>query len=282
MFAVYTGNTNRRTFAAKLARALAIPVRTPDDRVGRPQKLINWGTSDGPEHMVVEEWAGNTPDMVGIMSHKIKMFDALANSDEQINYLRHTTDRGVAQGWLDAGYTVYERAVVQGHSGEGITVRVPGDGALVQDARLYTLGITSSFREYRVHVAFGEIICTQMKRKMSSAKMERDGITPDEATRMSIRTHANGWAFCVNNVIPLNQEAQDMVLAAMRACGDAQTGCVDILVTEDTNTPVVIELNSAPALRSPTVLEAYKNAFITSCMPTPAVTFDTPWGTTNG
>jgi hypothetical protein len=119
---------------------------------------------------------------------------------------------------------------------------------------LYTKAVTGKFREYRVHFFNGEIIAVQIKRRMSAEKMQEMGIVPpDEETRSAIRVYKNGWVFCVNNV-NLSEESRDVCKQAMGAV-DCTSGAVDILVQGGRT--LVIETNSAPALRSPTVRAAY-------------------------
>lgn len=158
--------------------------------------------------------------------------------------------------WLDEGEVVYARKLLQSHSGKGLVRVKPGE--VLPDAPLYTKGITGKFREYRVHFFNGKIIAVQIKRRMSAESMAERGIVPpDEETRSAVRVYRNGWVFCVNNV-NLSDRSREVCKEAMLAC-QAGTGCVDILVKGNEDT-FVIETNSAPALRSPTVRAAYARA----------------------
>lgn len=257
MLAVYGKKTrNDKNFSSKLARLLGVPRLAPDgvfERVG--YNMINWGCSEYPErHQGI--WAYNTPNCITEMSNKVRMFAALSRAD--VPCLCSTTDMGTAQEWSNGGAKVYARHKIAGHSGAGIEVTVPG--ANVPAAPLYTRALDGKFTEYRVHVVGGRIVCVQQKKKMgkeSLAKREWDEVP--EPLRSEVRTYRNGWVFCVKDITPLSAISNEVVLNAMDACG-AKMGCVDLMVMNDTGLPVVIELNSAPALRSNTVCESYVKA----------------------
>jgi len=253
MYAIYDKKKARKRFGSILARKLGWPVATPESagRTG-PQLLVNWGCSEEPAPAHALVWLANTPKSVAAMSHKLKMFRRFRN--QGVPCLEWTRDIDTARMWANEG-GVYARTVLQGHSGEGI-VRCT-DANQVPEAPLYTKAVTGKFREYRVHFYGGEIISVQIKRRMSAEKMAQNNIVPpDEDTRSAVRVYKNGWVFCVNNV-NLSDESKDICKAAMKAVG-SQSGCVDILTQG--NSTKVIETNSAPALRSPTVLSAYADA----------------------
>ena len=257
MLAVYGKKTrNDKNFSSKLARLLGVPRLAPDGvfkRVG--YNMINWGCSEYPErHQGI--WAYNTAGTIEQISHKIRMFLSLDAAD--VPHLAWTTSQETAQGWCENGHKVYARHKLTGHSGQGIEVIAPGGD--VPAAPLYTRGITEAFAEYRVHVVGGRIVCVQQKKKMgkeSLAKREWEAVP--EPLRSEVRTYRNGWVFCVKDITPLSAISNEVVLNAMDACG-AKMGCVDLMVMNDTGLPVVIELNSAPALRSNTVCESYVKA----------------------
>ncbi|MDT9694122.1 hypothetical protein Q5762_38495, partial [Streptomyces sp. P9(2023)] len=85
------------------------------------------------------------------------------------NYPMFTTSKEEAQGWLDEGTIVVARTMLRGHSGAGIVLH-SGDDELV-DAPLYVKYVKKT-QEYRVHVAFGEILDQQRKARRQD--------TPDE------------------------------------------------------------------------------------------------------
>ena len=262
MIALYANDTGRLTFARKLARELGIATLAAGNNINRPAlgeiALLNWGSStpiltpDDGRWWV--NWLGNTPTAVKRMSNKLHMFRAFR--DAQVPCLEWTDNIATAREWKDAGHAVYERHVLTGHSGAGIRV-VTGDMEL-QPCRLYTKDLGGKFREYRVHMVDGHVVCAQIKRKMSAEKIAERGFrVPEGEERRVVRTYRNGWAFCVNG-FELPESGRAVAVAAMGATW-ALTGAVDIAVRSN-GTAVVIETNSAPALRSPTVLEGYVDA----------------------
>jgi glutathione synthase/RimK-type ligase-like ATP-grasp enzyme len=203
------------------------------------------------------EWIGNDHHAVATASNKVMCFKAL--SDAGLRTVDWTVDQAAAQAWLDGGRTVYERHVLNGHSGAGIVMKRPKVDAQVSKARLYTKRVAAKFNEYRLHVVADEVIAVQQKRRMSDRKLEELGFRiPDEWARNGIRTYAHGWVFATNDVDPLPPKAAEHAVKAVRAVGGV-TGAVDIAVTEDGN-DYIIEINTAPALRSFTVCAAYTKA----------------------
>lgn len=256
MYYIYSTLYRRRSFAGKLARMLGI--RAGIGPFPRGSRLLCWGRSAPAEVGAGSVWLNHTPDIVANVANKLSCFQLL--KDAGVLTVDWTTDKAEAQQWLADGRSVYERHKLTGHSGEGITLRQPGIDEEVGDARLYTRRVAGRFDEYRIHVVAGDVICAQQKRKMSEEKVAELGLElPDEKTRYRVRTYGNGWVFAVNDVTPLSEANQQTARDAMRAV-QAGSGCVDMAVTED-GRGFVIEINSAPALRSDTVARAYARRF---------------------
>jgi glutathione synthase/RimK-type ligase-like ATP-grasp enzyme len=112
--------------------------------------------------------------------------------------------------------------------------------------------------ELRLHVDFGKVIFLQYKKRQSEVAQ-----TPDQKL---IRNHGNGWVFCPRPVedAPADSAAQ-AVLAVKALCLDF--GAVDIVVGKKDNMPYVLEVNTAPGIESPTLVEAYKAAFTRELVP---------------
>lgn len=230
----------------------------------RDVRLICWGNSVRPDWFNnTMRWVMNTPESVSVMAHKIRTFEALNRAD--VPCLEWTTDHAVATGWLQADNSVYIRNVLTGHSAEGLVYLEQGPGVVVPRAPLYTRNYGTPFKEYRLHVVGRTVIDMTMKQRMTDDTIrERGEEVPDERQRLQVRTYGNGWVFTRNNILD-DPSIRTLAVNAIQAVG-ADFGAVDIVAkwnrnrTECTDVRVV-EINSAPALRSTTTLAAYVNAF---------------------
>lgn len=255
MIYVYSTRKGRKSFAGKLSRLLGTRVRHgPFKRAS----LICWGRSEIPEAKGPIHWLNHHPNVVAAVSNKLRCFQELTQAD--IRTVDWTTDIQHATDWLLGGSSVYERHVLNGHSGAGIVLKNKKHDEELAPAPLYTRQVHGKFDEYRVHVVAGEVICVQQKRKMTGEKIAELGLVlPEKRIRHRIRTYGNGWAFAVHDIVPLSEDNQKLAISAMHAV-NAGSGCVDMAVTED-GIGYVIEINSAPALRSDTVANAYADKF---------------------
>lgn len=250
---VYGNKSGRGSFVGKLARGLGVRSTNPGRGAPAGSHLLNWGCS---ATLPGTEVVGNDPDVVAAISNKLRCFEILR--DDNIPTVEWTASRHVAQDWLDEGSAVYERHLLRSHSGNGIAVKFPG-GAPVAQAPLYTRKIRGRFAEYRIHVVAGNVIAGQRKRRMTTETLRERGMdVPEDRLRNAVRTYANGWAFTQTDADP-GEDARNVCIAAMDSVG-AISGCVDIAVTERRGQVYVIEINSAPALRSPTIYAAYVEA----------------------
>lgn len=169
--------------------------------------------------------------------------------------VEHTTSQEVAKRWLQQGHIVVARTVVRGHSGEGIVlIREESDWV---EAPLYTQHFPCN-REYRVHVCGRETHITQKRRRREDAAEGDDAI---------IRTYGRGWIF-TNENLTCNTKgyAPELRSAAISSIGRLGLihGAVDILVDDRKGRFLrkVIEVNTAPALESPTTLAWYTDRFL--------------------
>lgn len=165
-----------------------------------------------------------------------------------VHTVEYTNSAAQASEWtLDS--VVYERAILNGHSGEGITVRLQGEG--VAPAPLYTRGILGPRREWRVHVFEGVITYVQKK-------IRRNGYREDPSYREDVRNHHTGWVYSSN----FQDAPPDQVLIqahkAVSALG-LNFGAVD-LISKGTNA-WVLEVNTAPGLTG-TTLETYTHNIV--------------------
>lgn len=210
--------------------------------------IINWGRS---ERRFNGQYINN-PDNVCRASDK-RAATAIFQ-EKGVPIPESTTDRTVAQQWLEDGSHVVCRKLLRANSGRGIVLVGPEGSEITTvrtlcDAPLYTKYIKKA-AEFRIHVAFGEIIDVQQKKRNTDV--------PDEQVNWQIRNHSNGWIFARDGVV-----APDCVrtsaVAAVAALG-LEFGAVDIGYNEHKQDAVVYEVNTAPGLEGST-LDAYYGAF---------------------
>jgi glutathione synthase/RimK-type ligase-like ATP-grasp enzyme len=189
---------------------------------------------------------------VATASNKLSTFRALENVDG-VRIPVFSTDGDVAKGWLRDGIVVVCRTKLSGHSGDGIALVDPHDSEdkTVPEAPLYVQYVKKQ-KEFRVHVAFGEVIDVQEKRK-------RRDLPEEFTTNFQVRNHQTGWVYCREEIIePI--ELRSMALSAVLVLG-LDFGAVDIIWNEKRNECYVLEVNTAPGLEGTTV-EKYAEAFV--------------------
>ena len=208
--------------------------------------IINWGRSTRRFNGVYI----NEPDKVNLSSDKSASFALF--SERGVPTVPFTTERAVAQEWLENGQTVVVRKLTRANSGRGLELvdADPKSKPKVPAAPLYTAYVKKA-DEYRVHVVRGEVIDVQQKRIRSGA--DRDSVD----TR--VRNACNGWVFCRGDVA-CPASVTDAAMRAVDALG-LDFGAVDIGYNRKKEAPYVYEVNTAPGLEGHT-LDAYYDAFV--------------------
>jgi glutathione synthase/RimK-type ligase-like ATP-grasp enzyme len=224
----------RRLFTDERARLVAKPGHV----------IINWGSSSAPVGLAAATFV-NKPDRVKVAGNKLLTFQAF---DDSVNKPEFTTDYETACGWVDNGAVVVCRTKLNGHSGAGIILAAREED-VVRDCPLYVKYIKKA-KEFRVHVAFDEVIDVQAKRKRVDFEGETD---------FAIRNHQNGWVYCRENI----EEPADLREQAKRAILTLglDFGAVDIIYNQHYNKCYVLEVNTAPGLEG-TSVDIYKTAFL--------------------
>lgn len=209
-------------------------------------KFINWGSSttiNTGTNLVV-----NKVEAVRKAVNKLSTFETLKEV-EGIRIPEFTTDRGIASEWIrDNKCIVVCRRKLSGHSGDGIVLALKEDDLV--DAPLYVKYVKKQ-QEFRIHVAFGEVIDVQEKRK-------RSGIEKEDVN-FQVRNHHTGWVYCREDV-SLPDGAADMATRTVRALG-LDFGAVDIIYNAKRDEVFVLEVNCAPGLEGTTV-EKYAEVFV--------------------
>jgi glutathione synthase/RimK-type ligase-like ATP-grasp enzyme len=243
----------------ELSRGLRIKrIKHVDSRFrARPRDtVINWGSSELPERLSGAGRILNPPHGVRRASNKLLFFQRMA--DNNVPTVEWTTIKEIAQAWVGEGHTVFARHTLTGHSGQGIEVLDPEQieqdmedmyDNEFPDAPLYTKYFKKK-NEYRVHVAFGEVIDVQKKARRRE--------TPDDQVNWLVRNLDGGFIYARNDVeLPL--VVQDAVNLAHDAM-ELDFGAYDVIYNEHHNRAAVLEVNTAPGLQG-TTIDNYVEAF---------------------
>jgi len=216
--------------------------------------VINLGVSAALGFQQRRLLVSNSQEGVRNCQDKRLTFDALRRASVSSLEWGETQEGAVAT-WLERDGKVVVRHTATGHSGAGIQIVRKGEQIPV--APLYTRYFKKQ-AEYRVHVAFGNVILIQQKRKRNGVEQENE--------QSLVRTHANGWVFSTQALSCNERGYRDNLCALGIAAANAIRAAhcaVDILVShENGNNMVVCEINSAPALEANSTLAAYTDAFI--------------------
>lgn len=224
--------------------------RVQPDRVAslrRINKIVNWGVHSpfrtGPGQVVL-----NKPEAVAIARDKLATFRKLKEHGvPHVEFFETQQEAEAGRG----NKTIFARLTTCGSAGAGIQIIPPRAG--LPAAPLYTAYFPKT-DEYRVHVFGGRSILVQQKRR------KEDGGADRTEHQKKIRSHENGWAFCVNRIngTPAQLQALDRhAIAAVRACG-LDFGAVDLLLKD--NDVRVCEVNTMPGLEGETTVSAYVGA----------------------
>jgi hypothetical protein len=219
----------------------------------RNHVVINWGSSTLPAaflggtrsmHSGVHRIL-NQPNLVATATNKLRFFEFVRDSLVTPMYW---TRKAEAQTWLNERRSrrVVVRAVLNGHSGVGITIVQSGQS--LPDAPLYVAYVPKA-HEYRVHILLGEVIFVQRK--------ARSREVPDDRVNWQVRNLAGGFIYQNQGVNP-----PQTVVDVARACHTRMQldfGAYDV-VTNDSGQAFVLEVNTAPGLAG-TTLDKYREGF---------------------
>lgn len=219
--------------AKVLARMLNVKrIVNPVYRVKRRDFIINWGSSKAQGVRL------NTTAAIAKATDKRVALKLM--QDAGVAVPEFTTDRAVAQQWIDDERRVVVRQLANSHSGRGASV--VGEGQL-PEAPLYTRYFRRD-HEFRVHVFKGRVIDHVRKKR-------RNGYAENPNHNDHIRTHSNCWVFCREGV-SLPDGVGANAIRAVAALG-LDFGAVDVLYRERGEKVAVLEVNTAPGLEGQTV-----------------------------
>ena len=203
--------------------------------------VLNWGNHTIPSWDNGRGTIINRPEAVAIARDKLYTFDTLRG---HVSIPEYALTRTNPQQWVNEGHRVYGRMTLTGQGGAGIVIFNPGD--TVTECLLYTKNTNCRY-EFRVHVMAGKVIDFQQKKK-------RQGF---EGGIAGIRNHENGWVFCREGVVLLDEVAEQAIKAVEILQLDF--GAVDIGYSERHNKAYVYEVNTAPGIEG-TSVERYVKA----------------------
>lgn len=237
--------------AKALSQALGVKRIKHEGSTWRPRRdsrIINWGSSSIPPHDWQQLTFINHPEAVAYASNKLEFFKKMP---EEI-IPEWTSDASIATQWLIEGHTVVARRKLNGHSGEGIVLisELPeGEDLPIVSAPLYTKYFKKK-HEYRIHIAFGDVIDVQQKKRKSDV--------PDEEVNWKVRNLQGGFIYAREGVEP-PECVLDVARKSFEASG-LDFGAFDVIYNEQEDRAVVLECNTAPGLSGQTV-NNYANAF---------------------
>lgn len=205
--------------------------------------VINWGSTVLNEE-ILKCNVYNKPEHVKLATNKRDFFRLV---DGQVNIPPYTEDWAEAKAWFDGGKIVVARHILEGHSAEGLEiVETNYQMETCKEVPLFTQYIPKK-DEYRVHVAFGEVIDVQRKAKKHAAK----------GVNWKVRSHNNGFVFVREGVEP----PEDVLVQAVNSIKivGLDFGAVDVIWNKYRGKAYVLEVNTAPGLEGQTV-KAYAEA----------------------
>lgn len=210
--------------------------------------VINWGGSH-ESHGVPNRMFINFPTCVANAANKLHFFQAMfayndEHDDRTVPIPLFTTDKQVAQRWLNEGKKVCARATLTGNSGAGLTIHRRGDE--LPNVPMYVMYVPKT-AEYRVHI-FQSLDGAEYFTRVVKKKLKHDA--PADRNKL-IRNHENGYVFSLDTgPVPLCVNVAAM--NALKASG-LHFGAVDIGYNEKTGTCIVYEINTAPGIEGSTV-----------------------------
>lgn len=217
--------------------------------------IINWGNPRAPNWNHQKVKLLNPLEQVKIAQDKLLTFQKF--HEAKVHCPEWTTNMSGAASWLKKGSPVIQRNLLRSHSGKGITFigydeETSTPIGVLSPAPLYTR-YKKKAAEFRVHVFNGKVIDVQEKRKIKDFEGEYNQF---------IRSHANGWVFCREDI----KEPNDLRELAIKAVSSLSLdfGAVDIIYNHHEKTCYCLEVNTAPGLEGETI-NKYSEAIRSIC-----------------
>jgi glutathione synthase/RimK-type ligase-like ATP-grasp enzyme len=203
-----------------------------------------------------------------MVSNKLRFFNLISAQpiEARARMPEFTTQQTTVVNWLNEGHCVVARNVLNGHSGEGISLLNNVED--LNSLNATTGGNTPLFvkyvkkrAEFRIHfmrsvgaTAAAEVIDTQKKGLR--------GDQPREEVNFQIRNHQNGYVYIREGFMVPPDVVRQAVLA-FEASG-LHFGAVDVIWNELNGQAWVLEINCAPGLSGTTItnyVEGFRRLF---------------------
>lgn len=218
------------------------------------KKILNWGSSDGILREFIQKGCRvfNSPEAVSLCSDKNQFFGICGASVPP-----NTNNPRTALGWVERGELVVGRQLTRGYGGRGIIFSDDEESAdEFRKCPLFTKYIPKA-SEFRVHVAFGDIIDIQQKKLRD---VDDDGNKVDRnLVNWRVRSHSNGFIFARND-IEVPEDVKKQALDAFHSIPQLDFGAFDIIYNKKHDKAYVLECNTAPGLEG-TTLDNYLRVF---------------------
>lgn len=198
--------------------------------------VINWGSSSNPKWLD-DRPILNPPDKTRVATNKLSCFQALK---DKVPIPTFTTDRNEAINW---NTLVVCRHKLTANSGNGIELWSPESETPIPNAPLYVM-YKKKRKEFRVHVFKEKVIRVIEKRRRNLENR------PANFSNF-IRSHLNGWVFCINDIVE-PEDLRPVAIEAVKELG-LDFGAVDIIWNEHENKCYVLEINTAPGIEGTTL-----------------------------
>jgi glutathione synthase/RimK-type ligase-like ATP-grasp enzyme len=249
---------NKESEGAKvLSEALGIKRLKHEGSTWKPagKTVINWGSSNLPESLLSAGRIINKPLAIKLNCDKLAFFKRMP----EFLIPEWTDNKQTASQWLTEGHTVVSRAILNGHSGEGITLTsglpqpaignsLEGASETIPNAPLYTKYFKKK-DEYRVHIVDGVVIDVQQKKRKTDVS--------DDSVNWKIRNLAGGFIYAREGVAPPEQVTD--VALQVHSCTGLDFGAYDIIFNATASKAICLEVNCAPGLSGSTI-ELYRAA----------------------
>lgn len=222
-------------------------------RPKRNDVLINWGNTELPERLSEMDVVNGTGEVYNAVNKRcfLQMM-----TDGRIPTLEHTTEKTIALQWGLDGSDIVVRKLLRSSGANGLEIVNASPELTLEDipnAPLYTKYFKKR-HEYRVHVVGEVVVDVQRKARVLDV--------PDENVNWKVRNLENGFIYARDGIHSnLKEVVGNLCLEAHEVTG-LDFGAYDVLYNSNSDTYVVIEVNTAPGLTG-TTLEKYIEAFST-------------------